>query len=34
MKVFDLLSESEKPLNLYEISRETNVDVVLTGERK
>lgn len=33
MKVFDLLSKSEQPLNLYEISRETNADIVLTGER-
>lgn len=33
MKVFDLLWKSETPLNLYEISRETNTDIVLTGER-
>ena len=31
MKVFNLLSKVEKPLNLYEISHETNADVVLTG---
>lgn len=33
MKVFDLLYKSETPLNLHEISRETNTDVFLTGER-
>ena len=33
LEVFDLLSKSEKPLNLYEIARETNADVVLIGER-
>ena len=32
MKVFDLLHNNEKPLNVYEISRETNTDVLLTGE--
>ncbi len=34
LKVFDLLSNSEKPLDLPEIARETNADIVLTGERK
>ena len=34
LKVFDLLSKSGKPLSLFEISRETNADIVLTGERK
>ena len=34
LKIFDLLSKSEKPLSLDEISRETNADIVLIGERK
>ena len=34
LKAFDLLSNSERPINLYEIARETNADIVLIDEGK
>ena len=34
LKVFDLLSNSEKPLSLDEISRDANADIVLMGKTR